>query len=59
MLPGGENQFPNRDCQWGALRCENVISMTDAVTSGLVSVSFEAFVATGKSYTTNHTPLCF
>ena len=36
--PACENQFQNRECQRGALRCENVIY--DAVTSGLVSVLY-------------------
>ena len=35
---GGENQFPNRDCQRGALLCETV--PCDAVTSGFVSDLF-------------------
>ena len=33
-----ENQFPNRDCQRGALLCETV--PCDAVTSGFVSDLF-------------------
>ena len=38
MWAGGENQFPNRDCQRGALLCETV--PCDAVTSGFVSELF-------------------
>ena len=35
---GSENQFPNRDCQRGALRCEML--SCDAITSGFVSDLF-------------------
>ena len=37
-FPGRENQFPNRYCQRGALRCETV--PRSAVTSGFVSDLF-------------------
>ena len=36
--PDSENQFPNRDCQRGAILCETV--PCDAVTSGFVSHLF-------------------
>ena len=38
MKAGGENQFPNRDCQRGALLCETV--PCDAATFGFVSDLF-------------------
>ena len=44
-LPAGENQFPNRDCQRGALRCEMV--SCDAVTSGFVSDLFTSSRSSG------------
>ena len=40
--PGCDNQFPNRDCQRGALRCAPV--RKDAVTSGSVSGLFTVYL---------------
>ena len=40
-----ENQFPNRDCQRGALRCEMV--SCDAMTSGFVSDLFTSSRSSG------------
>ena len=47
-MADGENQFPNRDCQRGALRCEKV--PRDAITSGFVSELFTVqFVEKGQT----------
>ena len=45
IVPASENQFPNRDCQRGALRCETV--PRDAVTSGFVSDLFTSSRSSG------------
>ena len=44
-LAGRENQFPNRVCQWGALRGEMV--SCDAVTSGFASDLFTSSRSSG------------
>ena len=43
--PGSENQFPNRDCQRVALRCEMV--SCDAMTSRFVSDLFTSSLCSG------------
>ena len=44
-MPARENQFPNRVCQRGALRCEML--SCDAMTFGFVSDLFTSYRSSG------------